>query len=149
MHLVDQPILRHVPARAAYALALGMTAARDHHWNVHVASPGQTIQETLDAVLICNGRLAGGGMQVAPDAVLDDGTFEVIEIPHFSRSESMHELPHLYDGTYLKNPKVVHRNVREVEITSDQPLPFELDGEEVGTTPVYCMVIPRALRIII
>ncbi len=149
VHLVEQPILRHVPARAAYALALGMTAVREHHWKVRVASPGESTEETLDAVLICNGPLAGGGMQVAPDAELDDSRLELIEIPHLGRGETLRELPHIYSGAYLKNPKVVHRTIREVEITSAEPLPFELDGEVVGTTPVYCMVIPRALAVLV
>jgi diacylglycerol kinase family enzyme len=55
--------------------------------------------------------------------------------------------PKLYKGTYLAHPKVEHLRSRSVDIDAPERLPIELDGEQVGTTPVRFEIVPQALRV--
>jgi YegS/Rv2252/BmrU family lipid kinase len=142
-------LFKSFSARIAYDLSLALTVFCGHHWKVRIKTCNETITSSLNGFLICNGPFAGGGMRLAPEALVDDGFFELIGIPHLSRGEIMKALPNLYQGTYLSHPKVIHRRIREVEIESDTPLPLQLDGNPVGTAPVTCKVIPEALRILV
>ena len=38
---------------------------------------------------------------------------------------------------------------REVRIHSNQPVPVQGDGEQVGTTPVTISLVPRALKVVV
>jgi len=55
--------------------------------------------------------------------------------------------PKIYKGTYLAHPKVELLRGRRVAVDAPEPLPIELDGEQVGTTPARFEVVPHALRV--
>ncbi len=104
------------------------------------------------AVFIALRRYCGQGMQVAPGAVADDGLFEVIRIPGFTRLEVLWNLRRLYDGSILEHPGVRHARAREVRITAPSGTPAEADGELVGAAAeagLIFRVLPRALRVVV
>ena len=55
--------------------------------------------------------------------------------------------PKLYNGKYLSHPKVDDARSATVEIDAAEPLPIEVDGEPIGTTPARFEVVPAALRV--
>ena len=55
--------------------------------------------------------------------------------------------PKIYKGTYLAHPKVDLLRSSAVYVDAPEHLPIELDGEQVGTTPVRFEVVPAALRV--
>jgi diacylglycerol kinase family enzyme len=53
----------------------------------------------------------------------------------------------MYRGTHLPHPKAELLRGSSVTVTSETPLPIELDGEQPGTTPVTFEVAADALRL--
>jgi diacylglycerol kinase (ATP) len=98
-------------------------------------------------VIVANGVWHGGAMKLAPDALPDDGLFDVVLIGDINRVDFMTTAPKLYKGTYVRHPKVEVLRSRAVSVAGHEPLPIELDGEQVGTTPARWEVVPGALRI--
>jgi YegS/Rv2252/BmrU family lipid kinase len=98
-------------------------------------------------VIVANGRFHGGAMKLAPDASPDDGLFDIVLIGDVTKVDFMTTAPKLYKGTYLAHPKVEHLRSRSVAIEAPERLPIELDGEQVGTTPVTFEIVPQALRV--
>jgi YegS/Rv2252/BmrU family lipid kinase len=98
-------------------------------------------------VIVANGVWHGGGMKLAPDARPDDGLFDVVLIGDVGKVDFLTTAPKLYSGGHVSHPKV--EVVRSTRVTVDgaDPLPIELDGEQVGTTPVTFEVVPGALRV--
>lgn len=96
-----------------------------------------------EAVLaaICNGRYFGGSMMIAPAAEIDDGKLEIIAVSKIGRLELLKNLPGIYQGKHLNNPKVAYRRGREIKITTEGPVGLEMDGEAVGTTEASLKVI--------
>jgi diacylglycerol kinase family enzyme len=41
---------------------------------------------------------------------------------------------------------VTERHAREITITACRPMPIDLDGEMVGTTPARIKVLPASIR---
>jgi len=98
-------------------------------------------------VIVANGVWHGGGMMLAPDAAPDDGQFEVVLIGDVSKLDFLTTAPKIYKGRHVHHPKVEVLRSTRVEVDSDVPLPIELDGEQVGTTPATFELVPGALRV--
>ncbi len=98
-------------------------------------------------VIVAIGRWHGGGMKLAPDASQDDGLFDVVFIGDVNKVDFLTTAPRLYNGKYLSHPKVEHVRSARVEIDAAEPLPVEVDGEPIGTTPARFEVVPAAIRV--
>jgi diacylglycerol kinase (ATP) len=98
-------------------------------------------------VIVANGRYHGGGMKLAPEARQDDGLFEIVLIGDVTKPDFLTTAPKLYSGRYLSHPKVELLRSASLEIEADEPLPLEVDGEPIGTTPAHFEVVPSALRL--
>ena len=108
---------------------------------------GERRQVLLLEALAMNGDYTAGGMWVAPEASLEDGTFDVVLIGDFSKAEFTTTFPKIYRGTHVSHPKVEIVRARELRVDAPSPLPIVLDGEQPGTTPVRFEVVPGALRV--
>jgi diacylglycerol kinase family enzyme len=98
-------------------------------------------------VIVANGRWHGGAMLLAPEAQPDDGLFDVVLIGDVTKRDFLTTAPKIYKGTYLAHPKVELLRSRTVAVDASEHLPIELDGEQVGTTPVRFEVVPHAVRV--
>jgi diacylglycerol kinase (ATP) len=98
-------------------------------------------------VIVANGRYHGGGMELAPDARQDDGLFEVVTIGDVTKLDFLTTAPKLYSGRYLSHPKVELQRSSFAAINSADPLPVEVDGEPIGTTPARFEIVPQAIRV--
>jgi diacylglycerol kinase (ATP) len=98
-------------------------------------------------VIVANGQWHGGAMWLAPEAQPDDGLFDVVLIGDVTKRDFVTTAPKIYKGTYLSHPKVELLRSRTVAVEAPEHLPIELDGEQVGTTPVRFEVVPAALRV--
>lgn len=104
----------------------------------------------LDAyhVAVANGRRAGGNIPVAPGARLDDGLLDVVLIPVLDVPALLLLLPKVLLGEHLEDEAVIARRAARVEIRSDPPMRFDVDGEPLGEDPVRFEVLPGALRVV-
>jgi diacylglycerol kinase (ATP) len=98
-------------------------------------------------VIVANGRYHGGGMKLAPDARQDDGLFDVVSIGDVTKLDFLTTASKLYSGRYLSHPKVELLRSSTVAIDASEPLPLEVDGEPIGSTPARFDIVPAALRL--
>ena len=108
---------------------------------------GETRSGRMHDVIVANGQWHGGGMWLAPEAQPDDGLFDVILIGDIEKVEFVKAVGRIYRGTHLTHPKVDLVRSARVSVDAPEHLPIELDGEQVGTTPVTFEVVPGALRV--
>jgi diacylglycerol kinase (ATP) len=98
-------------------------------------------------VIVANGQWHGGAMWLAPEAAPDDGLFDIVLIGDIQKAEFVRAVGKIYRGTHLAHPKVDLLRSERVRVDAPEHLPIELDGEQVGTTPVTFEVVPSALRV--
>lgn len=96
---------------------------------------------------ICNGQFFGGGMQVAPNANIDDGLFDLTIIGKMSKARLCIKIPTIYSGSHVKLPEVSLFKGFHIEADSDNPVLVEMDGELVGRLPVSVKLAPRSIRL--
>jgi diacylglycerol kinase family enzyme len=98
-------------------------------------------------VIVANGQWQGGALWLAPEAQPDDGSYDVVLIGDVNKRDFVTTAPKIYKGTYLEHPKVELLRSHTVAVDAPERLPIELDGEQVGTTPVRFEVVQHALRL--
>jgi len=108
---------------------------------------GETHSGRMHDVIVANGQWHGGAMWLAPEASADDGLFDVVLIGDVTKLDFITTAPKLYKGKHLSHPKVDLLRSSRVHVDADEHLPIELDGEQVGTTPVTFEIVPSALRV--
>ncbi|MBX3646556.1 MAG: diacylglycerol kinase family lipid kinase [Rhodocyclaceae bacterium] len=94
------------------------------------------------------GRYCGNGMNVAPQAEVDDGLFDITLVQELSRWEVLKSLRRLFDGTLLTHPKVLAMREARGAVDTAIAQPVEADGELIGHAPVRFSILPRALRVL-
>ncbi len=115
----------------------------------------RAVRRTVYTAAVANARYFGSGMPIAPDALLDDGAFQVVVVGDLGVAEVTRRLPALYRGTHLRRPKFDSFDARAVRVARSEgrasegarPVWVELDGEPEGTLPARFEVRARALRV--
>lgn len=140
--------LKSILGGAAY-LATGLTRFGSvEPLPVRVEGPGFAWEGRLLVLGIGNGRQSGGGHQLCPHAVLDDGLLEVSLIPELPFSELGEIL-----GAFLTRGKEalgevgIHARLPWVEVSSGRELAVNLDGEPFSGTQFRFEAVPDALRL--
>ena len=134
--------------RATFFYALTREFLAWQNTRVAVELEGDVRREgAIHDVIVANGRYHAGGMKLAPDARQDDGLFDVVLIGDVTKLDFVTTAPKLYSGRYLSHPKVELLRSPSIAISAVKPLPLEVDGEPIGTTPARFDVVPAALRL--
>ncbi|MBW4043054.1 MAG: diacylglycerol kinase family lipid kinase [Acidobacteria bacterium] len=134
-----------------YIAAVLLELARLHSRRYRVTIDRDT--RHVDAVLVTVGNTAsiGGGMRLAPDAVVDDGLLDVLIATPLSRVELLRIFPRVFRGTHVNDEHVTIERGRVITIDVDDrgPIPMTYaDGERFGPLPVTLEVVPGALRVL-
>ncbi|HET7270375.1 MAG TPA: diacylglycerol kinase family protein [Rubrobacter sp.] len=110
---------------------------------------GEVVESKTILVAVAIGTTYGSLFRLTPEAVLDDGLFDVIWSDEVNRAEVMRLIPSALRGTLSKRPKVHTARAREVEIELSKEVPAHVDGEMlVNTRHFRARVLPGALRVV-
>lgn len=105
----------------------------------------------MKTIAVANGPWFGGKMNIAPDAILDDGKFNITAIEDPGFLTALKHLRHLYDGTLRSLPEVRTWQASVIRIEScdsSRSVPIELDGETPGRLPATFRVLPGAVKVL-
>lgn len=99
-------------------------------------------------VAIGNARSYGGGMNICPDAILDDGLLDVTIVGAVSKPTFLRVFPRVFKGTHVTHPAVSTYRGAKIEVEASRPFTAYADGERFGELPVTYTVVPKALRVV-
>jgi diacylglycerol kinase (ATP) len=91
----------------------------------------------------------GGGIRIAPGAVLDDGQLEVCIVHRTTRFQLLLTLPRGYNGTHIIKPFVETTRGPAFRVESERLLEVYADGERLTTTPVQFGIAEQRLRVVV
>jgi len=94
---------------------------------------------------IANGRRAGGGFHIAPEAAADDGLFDVIIVDAMKPLKRLKYLPVIEKGKHLKLPFIRYFKTKKILIESKDLMDIHLDGEYYTDDKVMIEVLPGKL----
>ncbi len=120
-----------------------------HGTNVDITIDGQKSSHRLFLLAIGNGRTYGGGMNVCPSASPFDGFFDLTVFDKLSNLKVPFKLISFISGKH-ENIKEIHNlRCREIRVETEKPLPINMDGEIIGSTPMSFRIVEGALTLFI
>lgn len=140
--------LKNFLGGGAYTLAGIVQALSFAPYQGTIKLPNQHSQEHVIVGAICNGRQAGGGQQLAPKAMLNNGLLDTIALRHFPMEALPQVLSELAnqdtDGEYVRRIRTPW-----VEWHSDEVMPINLDGEPIAARRIRFEAIPDAIKLVL
>lgn len=96
-------------------------------------------------------KYSGGGMQIVPQAVHDDGKFALTYATDVSKWEVIKATPLFRNGKIGTHPKITTTHARYIKIESidGDAIGVEVDGEYLGETPIEFHLYDKALRVVV
>ena len=112
-----------------------------------VHGPDFDWQGEFIAVGIGNGRQAGGGQALCPDAMVDDGALDLTIVPELSGEVAATVGTLVKDGKHAALERVATRaRLPWVELEAEQPITLNLDGEPVQSRRFRIECVPGRAR---
>ncbi len=140
---------KRLGGKLSFLKGLLVTLFQYQNKRVHVAlDEKEDFEIRASSIVVANGQYFGGGMWVAPKARLDDGFFNLVIIGDVSKTEVLANITRLYRGTIAEHPKVRTFQTRSIEMTSNEEVFIDLDGELVGRLPARFQILPQKLPVI-
>ena len=110
------------------------------------------VQFRASEVVVANSGVLMGlkALQLDPEASLDNGKLTVCH----ARMQTMLDYLRVAIKMVANPPQQVEElncldAFREVTIRTNRPIPVQADGEQIGTTPVTVILIPRSLHLVL
>jgi len=141
--------IRYLSGAPAYVWGSLITLAKFEPFNLTVTTETET--RTLEAmfVSVANAATTGGGMLIAPGAIVDDGCLDLCVVGKVSKATLAYQLTQVFSGAHTKHPAVSMLRGSQITLEADPPQPLLIDGEVIGSTPASIVVIAKALPILV
>lgn len=110
---------------------------------------GNAFDEDVMFAVVGNTHRYGGGIKIAPAAVVDDGILDLYIVTKCSKWDLIKTLPKAYTGAHVRSPFVRHARGCAIRIETEQPHELNADGEMVTVTPVEIRLASRKLRVVV
>jgi len=119
--------------------------------HLRAESQGQVWEGRFLAAVACNiPAYAGGLMNLAPGAKVDDGLLDFWLIGGQSLRDVLVRVAQIFMGTHVDAPGVVHFRASEARFEAQGELPMQCDGEPIQmASPLHFRIRKKALRVLV
>jgi diacylglycerol kinase (ATP) len=125
-----------------YNVAIAMELPKFKPLKYMIELDNQIIETEAMLIAVGNGSSYGGGMKVCPDAVMNDGLFDVMVLRPVSKLEFIKVFPTVFSGKHIEHRQVdIYRTTR---VSLHAPAIAYADGERIGGLPVRAECIAGA-----
>ena len=138
--------LKKTAGPLAYVVA-GLQALAERQPCIRANANGQSIEGEL--ALFGNGKFYGGSFGIFPGADLSDGRLDVCAFPKVNVPSLLQLAPGFVMRRRFSERRLRRLSGERIELTSDVPTAFELDGEWVGYLPATFSVERERLRVVV
>lgn len=116
---------------------------------LYIKSPEMDLHENVMLFIIANSNSVGGFEKLAPDALLDDGFFDVFILKRCNLVEFIRVVSAALRGEHFNDPNVIYFKTNNIQVTSPDYVQINLDGEFGGTLPSMFSLLPSHINIIV
>lgn len=110
------------------------------------------LDDEILSLSVGNGKFNGGGMMMMPEAIPNDGLFDITAIRKVGMAKFAANVSNLYDGSFVKKMKEVNTyKGRKLRITSvpSHELLLETEGETLTNSPFDFEMLPKAINMVV
>ena len=121
---------------------------RKHHFRFSVDG-GLPLEEDFVIFAIQNGRTYGGGFQITPAALLDDGLLNVCMATDTSKPYALYTLSRIAGGKHEQLRIIRTLTAKQLTIDLDEEIPVQNDGEALYGTHFEVALLPQAIDVLV
>ena len=112
---------------------------------------GRVIEGPMWGVLICNTNEYTWRIQLAPDVRDDDGLLDVVIIHRHGFLDLVDLMARMFFSgeTAVGHPTATVVRAGQMRLEAEPPVPWQVEGDSLGLTPVEVHVVPRSLRLVV
>lgn len=141
--------MKKVLGGGAYTIMGIVKAFNLEPYEARLLVPGEDpIDLAMLFMAVGNSRLAGGGYEVAPQAVTDDGLLDLSVVQHGGGVDLARLKEEIDKPDDPGNRYVYYRQLPEFTLESNRDLHFNLDGEPILTRRVTFSVLPQHIGVV-
>jgi YegS/Rv2252/BmrU family lipid kinase len=108
---------------------------------------GEVHQGTF--AVIGNARKYGGELHRTPKASVQENCLDVCLFTSRQRWRYLLYLWGVLSGRHLRYPDVLYRKVQHLKVSSDRPVPIQMDGELIGHSPMEFSSCREGLEVVV
>jgi len=140
--------LKNFLGGGAYTLSAVMKALSYTHSHGKLISENVKLEGAFIASALCNGRQAGGGQLLSPNAYINDGLMDAVVILEFSLIDVPQVVSELLD------PSIEGMFVKRFQTTWLESIPknmrfVNLDGEPYEAEKIHFEILPKEIEMIL
>jgi YegS/Rv2252/BmrU family lipid kinase len=94
-------------------------------------------------------KYTAGGLTQTPNAIPDDGLFDLTVIPAMNRVRLFSRFRTVYTGNIYDIPRISLFRGGSIRIHAEQPIRLEIDGEILGYSDFEFKILERAIRVVV
>lgn len=138
----------------AYAIMASRAALRAvlrrDFFHARLTIDGAVHERNAAAVMIANfGAVLGNRITLGPEIRTDDGLLDACLFSPNSLGDAVRIMWRLLRSDFASDPCMLYVRGRDLTVETTPPLPWQADGELMGTTPFHVVVEPLAVRLLI
>ncbi len=133
----------------AYVFSIIYTVFKNKINRIKVDIDGDKFKMDSLLVAVANGKYYGGGMIPVPDAVIDDGLFDICLVGVVSRIQILSLFPKYMKGQHGVLKPVSFRRGQGIRVESDEELCLNIDGEIVTAKTINFEIIKSGIKVIL
>lgn len=142
-----------ITSQAAYLGGILSSLFHGRPLSLTVDSGDEVRRIRVFMMTFCNGQVYGSGYRIAPEAKINDGLLDIIEVAPLSIPEIIKYMPMLKTGEHLDQEVINFYRSKRLVVTSDEELLLNIDGESTWTRELdirlhpgkVSMVFPRTV----
>ncbi len=132
---------------AAYWLVAHVSLLKYPMTPFELSLEGEVHQGTF--AVIGNARNYGGALHLTPKASVQENCLDVCLFTSQLRWRYLLYLWGVLSGRHLRYPDVLYRKVQHLKVSSDRPVPIQMDGELIGQSPMEFSSSSEGLQVVV
>ncbi len=141
---------KHLSGFPLYIASVARTLMYYTTPNMLMSLNGAMVNGRHFLIAVGNGKCAGGGFYLTPEAKIDDGLLDVCLVDNVSVGRVLKIFPSVIKGKHEKHKEVHFYKTPELKVVSKEPIMVHADGEVLATKAreIVIKVKPAALQIV-
>lgn len=137
-----------VPGSFKYKLAIAYTIFSPVKYKFKIRIDGKVQKGKYTLVAIGNNKYCGGGVNILPDADIQDGKLDVCIVKNTTLLQKLIYLPKLMKGKHRGIKIIDLLTCKQISIVSNKKFPISIDGEITFTNKLNAKISEKSLSVI-
>lgn len=131
----SRKIKKYISGPPAYLIGLFKALKKHVGSKVKITVDGIEYNKKVDFIAVNNGKYYGGGMMINPNALIDDGLFDICLVNSIPKIKYVFLFYTVFKGEHINLDCVETFRGRDIRIETEERWIINADGDFVGSAP--------------